>query len=424
MNTEPPTHGQLQRGLILKEQGRYREAEDYFMEVLSADPRNAAALHQLAGCQLQQTAREKQALETIDRAIGLEPEDAYHHSLRSYILCALKRPPEALKASQQAIALDPSCGFAFIAKASVHLHLEQWAEAEKAARQALALDADNSVAANQLAHALRLQNKMPENAEQIRGMLGRDPENACTHANAGWTAMQRGDRKTAERHFLESLRLDPELEGARQGLLESFKARSPIYRSYLAYCFFMQRLSHGARWGVILGLYLTVRFSRIIFTGGAKPVYLGIVAIYFLMVLWVHVARGVGNFFLLLDRFARHALRPREKLEACGVGGGVVLGIALILTGFMFKGMGTAVLGVSLLGAAFPWAYTFTNESKIGSWMFGAFATFVVGTGVVVFFTGLFHRPFPATLTAPALSVSLILVIVTTWLANIRALHR
>jgi len=68
-------------------------------------------------------------------------------------------------------------------------------------------------------------------------------------------------------------------------LLTSFRARSPLYRGYLKYSFAMARLNRKARWAVIIGLYLSVRFA------GLLPGGWVLVAIYFLFVLWVWVAR-------------------------------------------------------------------------------------------------------------------------------------
>src|SRR5258706_135859 len=151
-------------------------------------------------------------------------------------------------------------------------------------------DAENAFRAA-LAQALRLQNKMAENAGHLAGMLARDPEDPYTHANAGWAALQRGRHREAEVHFREALRLNPAFDSAREGLLNSFRARSPIYRAYLRYCFAMQRLSSGSRWAVIIGLYLAARFgSRM--KGGLG---LAVMALYFLFVLWGLVARPVGH---------------------------------------------------------------------------------------------------------------------------------
>src|SRR5580658_256855 len=126
-------------------------------------------------------------------------------------------------------------------------------------------------------------------------MLARDPQNASTHASAGWAALQRGERRVAEEHFLEALRLEPGSENARHGLLNSFRARSPFYRAYLAYCFWMQQLSRRTRWAVIIGLIVITNFSRELFTGSMAPVGYAVSVLYGLFVLWVWVAKGIGN---------------------------------------------------------------------------------------------------------------------------------
>ena len=316
---------QVLRGLQLKQLGRFADAETAFKEALAQDPNDAFALHHLAGCQWQIPTRRKEALQTIDQAIAIEPNEASHHVLRAFILCSLDRGKEALASTRAALALDPTNSAAFTAEAQAYLHLENWAQAEASARKALSFDADNSGAANQLAQALRLQNKQAENDAHLTGMLARDPEDAFTHANAGWSALHRGAHREAEVHFREALRLDPDFDYAREGLLTSFRARSPLYRAYLKYCFAMARLNRGARWMVILGFYFGVQIA------GRIPGGYIIVALYFLFVLWVWVARPVGNALLLFDPFARYALRPPEKVEASVVTGSLVVGVTAVI---------------------------------------------------------------------------------------------
>ena len=408
---------EILRGLQLKDLGRYADAENAFREALAQEPNDAFALHQLAACQLHQPQRKREALATIDRAIAKEPNDADHHVLRSYILSVLDRPRDGLAAAQTALSLDPHHAGAFTAEAQAHLQTEQWPRAEQSARQALALDADNSAAANQLAQALRLQNKNAENAAHLAGMLARDPEDPFTHANAGWTALQRGEHRAAETHFREALRLDPDFESARDGLLNSFRARSPIYRTYLRYCFFMQRLSSGARWAVIIGLYFGVKLAGQIPGGDA------LVALYMLFVLWVWVAKPVGNFFLLFDSFARYALRPREKLEAAAVGGSLGPGLALLIASFAFGWPAVVTLGIGLIAASFPLSMTFTNGSRPGTWLFGTVAA-VTLLGAAL--TALAHLvPLSDQGTARQIfTVGAIGCLAATWLGNVPALRR
>src|SRR5690349_10395693 len=144
-------HPQLLRGLQLKQLGRFADAVTAFKEALAQEPNDAFALHQLAGCQWRIAEARKEALQTIDQAIALEPNEAEHHVLRAFILCALERPKEALDSTQMALALNPNDSYAHTAEAQAYLQMENWSLAERSARQALALDADNSGAANQLA---------------------------------------------------------------------------------------------------------------------------------------------------------------------------------------------------------------------------------------------------------------------------------
>jgi Tfp pilus assembly protein PilF len=408
---------QIRRGLQLKDLGRYADAESAFKEALAQEPNDAFALHQLAGCQLQQPERRKIALATIDSALAIEPNDADHHILRSFILSQLDRAREALFAARTATSLEPSHSGAFTAEAQAHLQLEQWPQAEQAARRALALDADNSMAANQLAQALRLQNKLGENASHLAGMLARDPEDPYTHTNAGWAALQRGQRHEAESHFREALRLDPDFEPAREGLLNSFRARSPVYRAYLNYCFFMQRLSAGSRWAVILGLYFGQRIASTMRYGFV------VVALYMLFVLWVWVAKPVGNFFLLFDSFARYALRPREKREAIVVGGGLFLGMATLIYGIGFGHESVVNLGLGMIAASFPLSMTFTNGSRLGTWVFGSIGAITLLGALLQLVAG--RVPLIDEDAATNLFVwGSVGCVISTWLGNVSALRR
>jgi Tfp pilus assembly protein PilF len=424
MSDTLPGAAQVQRGLLLMQQRRYVDAADFFRQALAQNPRDAFAFNRLAVCQLQLPAERPEALQTIERALECEPNDALNHAVKAFILCTFHRFREGLAAAREAIALDPDSVFALNAEGNALAGLERWAEVEQTARRALALDADASTAANQLAHALRLQNKMAENAGQIAGMLARDPEDATTHCSAGWAALQRGERQAAERHFLEALRLNPGMEAARQGLLNSFRARSPVYRLYLAYCFRMSRLPAGARWGVVLGLYLGVKFARILFTGRMAPVGITLGVLYLVFALWVWVAKGLGSFILLFDRFARHALRSEEKVEAIFVGGGICAAIVLVLASLPMDNPSLLILGIACGCSTIPFSLTFTNGSKIGSRLFGVLGSLTLLGGLAGAAASLLPEASQREMAITLFAGGLICAAITTWLGNIPALRR
>lgn len=410
---------QAQRGRVFLEQGRFPEAEKYFQESLAQEPNDPAALYYLSVCQARQD-RQKDALGTIDRALALEPEAGDFHAFRGLVLTDLRRPADAMKAVDEALRLEPDSDYAWSSQASVFLSQKQWVKAEASARKALDLNPDNPSAANQLAHALRLQNRLQESSDQTAYMLGQNPEDPDTRITAGWTDLQRGDNKSAEAHFLEALRLDAGNEAAREGLKEAFRARSPIYRAYLSYCFFLQRFTEGKQWLIIIGLIFAVNIADKVLPG---PLALLVVVLYFLFVLWAHVARAVGNLQLCFDKFARHALSTPEKLEAWVVGGGVVAGLPLFLGGLALNLPPLFIVGLTLIAISFPFAYTFTNEAPAGRVLFGLTGLYVLVIGLLNMAVALGYL-----LESPVLSAATIAawiaVMIVTWLANVRALNR
>ena len=420
--SEHGSHARVRAGMLV-DQGRWAEAERSLHEALLDEPNDAETMYLLALCQYRQDGREKDALGTIERAIALEPSESSLHALRAVILSYLRKHTEAHAAVQAAIALDPQSTYAWMSQAQVHMGESNWAEAEKSARAALRIDPEDDDAGRILAESLRLQGRTNENSEEVARILERDPESAPNHAAAGWAALQRGDRVTAERHFLEALRIRPDAESAREGLLASLKARSPVYRGYLRYAFFMRRLAPRMQWALIIGLLVGTRLLRGILKGPLAPIGLLVGMLYLFFVLWVHFASGIGHLVVWLDGTARHALRPREAVDGLVVGGFACLGLPLAILGAVTRSDALFALGVTLVGAALPFAYTFVNDSPKGRIFFGTSGAIVLVTGLLIAATEAGWMPdFP--LLGVMLTVSLVLAMLSTWLSNVRALNR
>ncbi|HRQ89501.1 MAG TPA: tetratricopeptide repeat protein [Bacteroidia bacterium] len=418
---------ELAHGLLLQEQGRLEEAEACFHGVLAREPDNDFVYSRLALCQMSQEGKRRQALDTIREAIKRNADEPFYHAVSSLILSDLHRGKEALEAADRAISLAPDDSFCVATKARAWCAMERWAEGEEWSRRALALDADNHLAANLLAHTLRLQGKGELGAEAVERLLAADPEDSLAHVNAGWSALQRGDRVRAETHFREALRLDPNFDAAREGLIESFRARSPFYRAYLAYCFYMQRFTGGRQWLIIIGIYIAYRvLQKTLKT--VSPLLAGLLAAAWLMlVLWIWLAPGVGNFLILLDRSARLALKRSERRQGLAVGGGLGLGLVAVAAGWATPYSPATVGGIGLIASTVPAALAFDNDSRAGRWVFGALAGLVyLGTlaavGIEIF------RPSGAgglhSATAALSGIGVLAAVACTWLGNVRALRQ
>ena len=98
-----------------------------------------------------------------------------------------------------------------------------------------------------------------EAVDTVNYALERDPESGFSHANQGWNCLHQNNPKQALDHFREALRLDPELEYAREGMVEALKARNPVYRAMLSYFLWMGRLSDRYQWGIVIGIYFGSR---------------------------------------------------------------------------------------------------------------------------------------------------------------------
>jgi tetratricopeptide (TPR) repeat protein len=403
-----------QRASILIDQSRYEDAAAMLAEALAVDPENAYALYLLAVCQMNIPAKTTEAVETINRAMALDGSNSSFFALRSLIHHDLDEKERALTDAEQAVAIDPENAFAHIAHGNAFLGMEKWAKAEAALRAALAIDPDNTNAGNLLAMALRHQNRMNETTEHIDQLLAKDPNDGLSHANAGWVALERHDLDKAKFHFLEALRIDPNLEYARRGILETFKAKSPPYRWYLDYCLKMAKLSPGARFGIIIGLYFAVRLMRTVFTGNLAVIGSVAVLLYMIFALWSWVAKGVGNLFLLFNDFARRALKAEEKTEAVLVGGNVIAGVLICIAAFGFRVTPLLFLGPSLIGAAFPFSMVFGNNNRLGKPLYASLGGLIMCGGTLSFLLNYF--PIQNVNPGAIGSATIMIAVVVTWL--------
>lgn len=412
------------RALLLVKQGRYREAESYLRQAIQNDPQDPQGFFFLATCLMHDPKNRSEALSMIDQALWLRPNRAFYHAQRANILVLLGRTKEAMREVEQARTLAPDSADSYVAESVVMLVSGKPREAERAARQALALDAENEAAGDSLADALRIQGKLEESDAQIRGLLARNPENPSTHSSAGTLALQKGDGRAAERHFLAALRIEPENSEAREGLLHAFRARSPFYRAYLKYSFAMERLGRARRGLIVIGLLLLMQLANVIFVGRLAPIGFALVAVYCLFVLWIWVARGVGNLFLLFDRFARHSLGSGEKREALVVGGGVLVGLTLFAAGLLLKQIGLVFLGLTFVSAVFPMSLVFTNRSTAGRIVFGLVGALVYLGGLVSFLLLFLPVGSAGDFATSLFGCTIILALIATWIGNIPALRR
>ena len=337
---------------MLLEQSRYELAEAEIRQTLGEDPNDAFAHAALAVC-LGELNKFDQATEEAQQAVHLAPDFAYAHYALARIWHERGYDKEALNAALEALRLDSSIPAYFALLANIHLAEARWKEALEAAERGLQVDAEHVVCANLRSMALVKLGRKAEAGATIDATLRRNPENALSHANQGWTFLEKHDPNKALEHFREALRLDPNSEWARRGMVEALKARHFIYALMLRYFLFMGKLSVRGRWGFVLGLYVVNRLlsSLAQSTPSLIPWVLPLQILYLAFVLMTWLASPLFNLLLRLNRFGRQAL-SREQLVASNWIGALLLLSLLCLLGCVIFGFRWSWIVAALVFAA------------------------------------------------------------------------
>ncbi|WP_422925556.1 tetratricopeptide repeat protein [Singulisphaera sp. PoT] len=364
----------LQRGLILLEQGRYDLAEREFRGAIIEAPDEPGPHAMLALC-LKQRDLFQEALHEADEAIRLEPGWDFGHYVRGRVLLGMRRLKEAEASLHAAIQLDPNHIPSFGLLAQVYYASNRWQKALEAADHGLSLDAENALCANVRAMALIQLGRKQEAAETLGSALEDDPENALTQANQGWTCLHRGDHVQALVHFREALRLEPNLEWAREGIVEALKARHLIYRLMLRFFLWTGRQSSAARWGLILGIIFGRRLLAEI--GRARPelqfLITPILCLLFAFITLTWIASPLFNFFLMFNRFGRLALSREQKTEASWIGISFLFAFFCLLSFFVYP-LAYNLAGMIYFGLLlFPLSVTFGRSNPTHQRLLGVY---------------------------------------------------
>ena len=346
-----PTSAARSRALVLLGQGRADLAEPELRRAL-ADAPDDAELYAFLALALSFLDRPGGGLAEAERAVGLAPDWAFPHYARAVALNRLDRLDAAVAAAREAIRLDPEDARPYVTMSAALLDLRKREDALDAAETALALDPENTSAANLRALALVQLGRRDEAAATVEGVLSRSPDDAVSHANRGWTLLHQDRHREAMDSFREALRLDPGNDWARSGIVEAMKARNVVYRQLLRYVLWMQRLSAGQRWGVLIGGYLLAQL--------VPP----LLVVYLPVVLLTWAGDSLFNLVLFLDPFGRLVLTRDERIGAALVGACVLGGAALGVGGLAAGAPSVAVVGMGLLALALPVGGTFARPPR------------------------------------------------------------
>lgn len=315
----------FQRGQLLFQQSRYQEAAAEFRQGLMQE--EDFLTHGYLALSLSELEHFPEATEHAHQAIHLAPDEAFGHYALARVMIDRKRYGEARQAIVEAIGLNPYEANYFGILASLELQKSSWREALAAANQGLEIEPENNLCTNLRAQALVKLGDRAGAAATMGEALARKPDDAYTHANQGWALLHAGQPRPALEHFREALRLDPELDWARAGIVEALKARNFVYRWMLAWFLWMSRLSPQAQWGVVIGAYFGQRVVRGLARTSPElaPYLWPLLYLYFAFAMMTWLSSPFFNLLLRLDRFGRYALSSDQ------IRGANVLAVCLLV---------------------------------------------------------------------------------------------
>lgn len=322
-------HNRLARAQILQQQRRHADAANELRQALTHDPHDAIA-HAMLAVSLLELDQAKDATAEAQQAVGLAPDLPFAHYALAFVLYKRNWLDEARAAAAEAVRLESFNPNHFALLSAIEMERRNWPGALEHAERALETDPEHAWAINLRAMALVKLGRREEAALTMGAALSRDPENATSHANQGWTLLHRGDHRQARVHFREALRLDPTLDWARAGMVESLKSGFPPYKYLLLFWLWMARLSGKAQWGVILGAYVGAQVVKNVARSNPAagkflwPVFYAYIA--FVIMTWL--AYPLLNLMLRLHRDGRYALSREQVIQSNLIG----LLLALFLT--------------------------------------------------------------------------------------------
>ena len=375
----------VQRGLHLYEQNRYSDAEREFRQAVGHDP-NDAYVRAMLGLTLSHQERFDDAEREIREALKLDPGLSFVHYARAFVLDDRRRYAEAESSIEEAISMEPEDADFYALLAQIRLNQRNWKGALEAAEMGLQINAEHVGCTNLRAMALVNLGRKEEAGLTIDAALAKDPENSVTHANQGWTLLHAGDHKRALEHFRESLRLDPENEWARQGIIEALKAQNFLYAWMLKYFLWMSRLSENMQWAVILGAFFGMRILRATANANPQlqPYVLPIQVVYLIFVFLTWTANPLFNLLLRLNKFGRMVLNDEEIVASNLVGGFV--GIAVIFLAAGLAGYKDFLLGAMVFGfSVLPLSAVFNCQDGWTRRAMTAYTMVVSGSGIAGF---------------------------------------
>lgn len=198
----------LQFAVAHQRDGRLKEAEAIYRNVLSQQPQNAQALN-LLGTVAMQTGRLPLAADLIGRAISLRREVASFHCNLGEAYRRMEKDREAIAAFGRAIELNPDLATAHSNLGITLSDNGRWAEAAASFAEAIRIQPDTAAFHSNRGNALKELGDLDGAAAELKTAIALQPENAEAHNNLGAVYSEQELHEAAVECYLKAIALNP-----------------------------------------------------------------------------------------------------------------------------------------------------------------------------------------------------------------------
>ena len=199
----------IEQGLLQHRAGRFGDAKTLYEQALALQPRHPDALH-LAGVAALQGGDAGQAVELIQLAIEVLPENPVFHANLAQAYLALRRVADANAAFRRAATLNPREPQFAVGAANCLAMLGSLAEAERELRAVAERHPGYALVWFNLGNAVQEQGRHPEAADLYRRAIALEPALADAHTNLGRSLHLLERFEEAEQAFRRALAFQPD----------------------------------------------------------------------------------------------------------------------------------------------------------------------------------------------------------------------
>ena len=192
--------------------GRLAEAENFYNQILQAEPNHPKAMH-LLGVVAYHSGKSGMAVDLISKALAIMPDYAAAHGNLGLALQKLGRLDEAVASYEQAIAMAPDYADAHNHLGNTLRELDRFDEALASYYKVLAINPEHTDAHFNLGSAFHKMGRLDEAVASYRKAIEFKPDYAEAHSNLGNTLQNFGRLEEAEESCRNALKLKPTSSG-------------------------------------------------------------------------------------------------------------------------------------------------------------------------------------------------------------------